>query len=76
MLLELQQLVLLVLEQPVNYQDDVFIVKVDINNIKLARSAEEALKSVPKVLDITSAGIGTNHKFTSVNSNAKILCCT
>jgi len=53
--------------------DDVFIVKVDVNNVKLARSAEDALKSVPKVLDITSAGIGTDHKFTSVNSNAKIL---
>ena len=53
--------------------NDVFIVKVDINNIKLARSAEDALKSVPKVLDITSTGIGTNHKFTSVNSNARIL---
>jgi len=53
--------------------NDVFIVKVDINNVKLARSAEDALKSVPKVLDITSAGIGTDHKFTSINSNARML---
>ena len=51
----------------------VYIVKVDINNVKLARSAEDALKSVPKVLDITSVGIGTLHKFTSINQNAKVV---
>jgi hypothetical protein len=53
--------------------DNVFIVKVDINNVKLARSAEDALKSVPLVLDITSVGIGTLHKFTSINQNAKVV---
>jgi hypothetical protein len=53
--------------------DNVFIVKVDINNVKLARSAEDALKSVPLVLDITSVGIGTFHKFTSINQNAKVV---
>jgi hypothetical protein len=53
--------------------DNVFIVKVDINNVKLARSAEDALKPVPLVLDITSVGIGTLHKFTSINQNAKVV---
>jgi hypothetical protein len=53
--------------------NNVFIVKVDINNVKLARSAEDALKSVPLVLDITSVGIGTLHKFTSINQNAKVV---
>ena len=53
--------------------DNVFIVKVDINNVKLARSAEDALKFVPLVLDITSVGIGTLHKFTSINQNAKVV---
>jgi hypothetical protein len=53
--------------------DNVFIVKVDINNVKLARSAEDALKSVPLVLDITNVGIGTLHKFTSINQNAKVV---
>jgi hypothetical protein len=53
--------------------NNVFIVKVDINNVKLARSAEDALKSVPIVLDITSVGIGTLHKFTSINQNAKVV---
>jgi hypothetical protein len=53
--------------------DDVFIVKVDINNVKLARSAEDALKFIPKVLDITSVGIGTLHKFVATNQNAKVI---
>jgi len=52
---------------------DVYIVKIDINNVQLARSAEDALKSVPLVLDITSVGIGTFHKFTSINQNAKVV---
>jgi hypothetical protein len=52
---------------------EVYIVKVDINNVKLARSAEDALKFVPLVLDINSVGIGTLHKFTSINQNAKVV---
>jgi hypothetical protein len=52
---------------------DVYIVKIDINNVQLARSAEDALKSIPIVLDITSVGIGTFHKFTSINQNAKVI---
>ena len=53
--------------------EEVYIVKVDINNVKLARSAEDALKFIPKVLDITSVGIGTLHKFVSTNQNAKVI---
>jgi hypothetical protein len=53
--------------------DNVFIVKVDINNVKLARSAEDALKPVPIVLDITNVGIGSLHRFTSINQNAKVI---
>jgi hypothetical protein len=53
--------------------DSVHIVKVDINNVKLARSAEDALKIIPKTLDITSVGIGTLHKFVSTNQNAKVI---
>jgi hypothetical protein len=51
----------------------VYVIKVDENNIKLARSAEDALKLVPNALDITSVGIGTNHVFTSVKQNTKAL---
>jgi hypothetical protein len=53
--------------------EEVYIVKVDINNVKLARSAEDALKSIPKVLDITSVGIGTLHRFVATNQNAKVI---
>ena len=53
--------------------DSVYIVKVDINNIKLARSAEDALNIIPKTLDITSVGIGTLQRFVSTNQNAKVI---
>ena len=52
----------------------VYVVKSNSNNISLARSAEDALKSIPKVLDLQSVGIGTyNHKFTSTNQNSKVI---
>lgn len=51
----------------------VYIIKVDENNIRLARSAEDALKIVPKSLNITSVGIGSNHSFTSTKQNTKSL---
>ena len=53
--------------------EEVYIVKVDINNVKLARSAEDALKFIPKVLDITSVGIGTLHRVVATNQNAKVI---
>ena len=51
----------------------VYAVKVNENAIKLSRSAEDALNPTPKVLDITSVGIGTSHAFTSTNQNAKVI---
>ena len=51
----------------------VYVVKLNNNSIKLARSAEDALKSVPVTLDFTSVGIGTTHAFTSKNQNAKVI---
>jgi len=51
----------------------VYVIKIDENNIKLARSAEDALKIVPKSLNITSVGIGTSHVFTSTKQNPKTL---
>ena len=53
--------------------DSVYIVKVDINNIKLARSAEDALNIIPKTLNITNVGIGTLQRFVSTNQNAKVI---
>ena len=50
---------------------DVYVVKINEDTIKVARSAEDALKIVPQVVDITSVGIGTSHRFVSTNQNAK-----
>jgi|694.fasta_scaffold00920_17 hypothetical protein len=51
----------------------VFVVKVNDLNIKLASSAQNALKTVPEVFSLTSVGIGTTHKLTSLKQNAKSL---
>jgi len=51
----------------------VYAVKVSEKTIKLAASAEDALKVNPVVLDLTSVGIGTSHVFTATNQNAKAL---
>jgi len=52
---------------------DLYVVKIDDNYIKLASSAENALKPSPQVLDITHVGIGTSHRFVATNSNSKVL---
>jgi hypothetical protein len=51
----------------------VYIIKVDSNTIKLAKSAEDALKTVPVEIDFVSVGIGSEHTITSTNQNAKVL---
>lgn len=52
---------------------EVFIVKVDSIRIKLARSAEDALKILPETLSFNSLGIENVHKIVSKNQNAKVL---
>ena len=52
---------------------DLYVIKIDDNYIKLASSAENALKPSPQNLDITHVGIGTSHRFVSTNSNSKVL---
>ena len=51
----------------------VFAVKVAENKFKLARTAAEALQTVPKVIDITAVGVGTTQSFTAKNLNSKVL---
>tara|TARA_B100001063_G_scaffold62847_2_gene56891 strand:- start:2454 stop:15458 length:13005 start_codon:yes stop_codon:yes gene_type:complete len=51
----------------------VFVIKESDNKIKLARSAEDALKRIAVPLDLTSVGVGTSHSFTSKNQNQKVL---
>jgi len=52
---------------------DVYAVKVNENIIKLARSAEDSLLNVPKVINITNVGIGTSHTLTATNQNARVI---
>ena len=51
----------------------VFAVKIAENKFKLARTAAEALQTVPKVLDLTTVGVGTTQSFTAKNLNSKVL---
>lgn len=50
-----------------------FVIKVNDLRIRLAATAENALKSIAEPLTITSVGIGTSHSFTSKKQNAKCL---
>jgi hypothetical protein len=50
-----------------------YAVKLNDSTIKISATAEDALKTVPKVLDITSVGIGTSHTFTSTNQNQRVI---
>jgi len=51
----------------------VFVIKQSDSKIKLARSAEDALKAIAVPLDLTSVGVGTSHSFTSKNQNQKVI---
>lgn len=53
--------------------NEAYIVKISDNLIKLSRTAEESLKSIPDTLDITSVGIGSTHYFSSFNQNSRVL---
>ena len=50
-----------------------FAVKVNDNEIQLASSPQNSLLPTPQVIDISSVGIGTSHRFVSVNQNPKVL---
>lgn len=54
-------------------EENLFVVKIDDNIIKIATSAENALKSIPQFVELESVGIGTSHRFVSTNQNAKVL---
>ena len=50
-----------------------YVVKLNESTIKLAKTAEDALKTTPVVLDLTHVGIGTSHTLVSKNQNSKVL---
>jgi hypothetical protein len=52
---------------------EVYAIKVNDSTIKLASTAEKALRKVPEPINITSVGIGSVHKLTSTNQNSKSL---
>jgi hypothetical protein len=49
----------------------VYIVKLNESTVRLAATAEDALKSSALTFDITSVGIGTSHTFIAKNQNTK-----
>ena len=51
----------------------VYAIKVSDRKIRLAETAENALKSTPVPIDITAVGVGTFHTLTSKNQNTKCL---
>ena len=51
----------------------VYAVKVDDSTLRLATSAENALKTTPTYLDITAVGVGTSHSFTSTKQNSRCI---
>jgi hypothetical protein len=53
--------------------ETLYVVKIDDLNIRVSGSSTDALKSIPKYLDITSTGISTDHYFLSKKQNSKCL---
>jgi len=53
--------------------DKVFAIKINDSTLKLASTAQNALKTVPVHLDITSVGIGTSHSLTSKKQNSRCI---
>ena len=52
---------------------NLYVVKLNDSQIRVSTSASDALKTTPKVLDLTSVGIGSSHLFTSKNQNKKAI---
>ena len=50
-----------------------YIVKIDESTIKFAKTAEDALKSVPNILELRAVGAGVAHTITARNQNTKCL---
>ena len=53
--------------------NSVYAIKVDNISIRLASSAENALKTVSVPLSLSSVGIGTLHTFTSKKQNSRVI---
>ena len=51
----------------------VYAVKINESKFQLAATAEDALKTTPKLINLTHVGIGTSHTFTCKNQNSKVI---
>jgi hypothetical protein len=51
----------------------VYAIKVDETTLKFAKTAEDALKTVPSELHLTAVGTGVAHTITARNQNTKCL---
>ena len=52
---------------------NLYVVRLNDSQIRVSTSASDALKTTPKVLELTSVGIGSSHLFTSKNQNKKAI---
>jgi hypothetical protein len=52
---------------------NLYVVKLNESQIRVSASVSDALKTIPKVLELTSVGIGSSHLFTSKNQNKKAI---
>ena len=51
----------------------VFAIKVDESTLRLATSAENALKTIPTYIGLSAVGVGTSHSLTAQNPNSKAI---
>jgi len=51
----------------------VYVVKINESKIQFAATAEDALKTTPKLINLTHVGIGTSHTFICKNQNSKVI---
>ena len=56
-----------------NGGDNIFIAKIDDNFIGLTTSAADAQLSNPSLIDITTVGTGSSHRFVTTRQNARVL---
>ena len=52
---------------------DLYVVKINDDKIKISETATKALLTLPEVVDLTSVGIGTSHRFVATNQNARVM---
>ena len=53
--------------------ENLYVVKLSDNTIKLATSAANALNVIPQTVDLTTVGVATNHKFVAIKQNQRVV---